>query len=360
MIPRFPAAGAPLEGVTLEGVTLGGVAAAGGVIRTAGMLVVGRVAGNADEIVGGRGAGGAIGRTGGRARGGGPGGRAPARTGVGMAGRAGDAPVSGAAAALAPIAAEGGAPSGGRICVTRGPGAPEGGAGIRDPGIGGVIFESDGRGGGALDPRGGATSGATDGATGAATGACETFGVVVAAGGAELTGVARGGAGLGVWSVGRGARATTPGVKVGVGLRRCGGTANGALYGIAEDAIDGRTGVARGGGIGGGIGGDTGGDTGVAAGVRSRAGRSKFSGAAAASDSCIARRDAGGAAPARSDARCAPDSAVIPTWMTAPQTEHRARTPPSGTLAGSTRNTDWHSPHVTFNVPPSPARATPA
>ena len=34
--------------------------------------------------------------------------------------------------------------------------------------------------------------------------------------------------------------------------------------------------------------------------------------------------------------------------MIPPHTEHRARTPGPGTLAGSTRNTDWHSGHETF------------
>jgi hypothetical protein len=34
--------------------------------------------------------------------------------------------------------------------------------------------------------------------------------------------------------------------------------------------------------------------------------------------------------------------------MIAPQTEQRARTPADGTFAGSTRNTEWHSGHVTF------------
>jgi hypothetical protein len=40
--------------------------------------------------------------------------------------------------------------------------------------------------------------------------------------------------------------------------------------------------------------------------------------------------------------------APAPTMMTPPQTEHRARTPPDGTFAGSTRNTELHSGHETF------------
>ncbi len=40
--------------------------------------------------------------------------------------------------------------------------------------------------------------------------------------------------------------------------------------------------------------------------------------------------------------------APAPTMMTPPHTEHRARTPPDGTFAGSTRNTELHSGHETF------------
>jgi hypothetical protein len=40
--------------------------------------------------------------------------------------------------------------------------------------------------------------------------------------------------------------------------------------------------------------------------------------------------------------------APAPTMMTPPHTEHRARTPPDGTLVGSTRNTELHSGHETF------------
>lgn len=44
------------------------------------------------------------------------------------------------------------------------------------------------------------------------------------------------------------------------------------------------------------------------------------------------------------------------TTMTPPQTEHRARTPPGGTRAGSTRKMDRHSGHVMFTIPPPPLR----
>jgi hypothetical protein len=40
--------------------------------------------------------------------------------------------------------------------------------------------------------------------------------------------------------------------------------------------------------------------------------------------------------------------APAPTMMTPPHTEQRARTPPDGTFAGSTRNTELHSGHETF------------
>ena len=43
-----------------------------------------------------------------------------------------------------------------------------------------------------------------------------------------------------------------------------------------------------------------------------------------------------------------------PTVITPPHTEHRARTPPLGTLAGSTRKTDRHSGQGTFTSPPWP------
>jgi hypothetical protein len=40
--------------------------------------------------------------------------------------------------------------------------------------------------------------------------------------------------------------------------------------------------------------------------------------------------------------------APAPTMMTPPHTEQRARTPPDGTFAGSTRKTELHSGHETF------------
>jgi hypothetical protein len=52
-----------------------------------------------------------------------------------------------------------------------------------------------------------------------------------------------------------------------------------------------------------------------------------------------------------------PLAASMAMKITPPQTEHRARTPPAGTRAGSTRKTDRHSPQATFTGPPrSPRR----
>lgn len=241
-------------------------------------------------------------------------------------------------------------------------GVAGGTAGMRAPGIGGVILESDGR-GGAAEGRGG--TGVAD----LGTAGCEMRGV--SADDLEPA------------SAGRGVLITTPGVKVGVGFRRCGGDVNGSRYGTAGIESDGRgaAGGAGGAGAAGGLTGVTGraaagvaartgvgmsrAGCGVGTGVRSRAGASdggsKLSGAAAASDSIIARRaaasEAGLATPPGSVAPTG--CGAIPMCITAPQTEQRARTPSAGTFAGSTRNTDWHSPHETFTAPPSPARATP-
>lgn len=52
-------------------------------------------------------------------------------------------------------------------------------------------------------------------------------------------------------------------------------------------------------------------------------------------------------------AKSAFDCAEPTTCMTPPHTEHRARTPPSGTRSGSTRKMDRHSGQVTFMCPPS-------
>ena len=45
--------------------------------------------------------------------------------------------------------------------------------------------------------------------------------------------------------------------------------------------------------------------------------------------------------------------APAPIIITAPHTEHRARTPDDGIRVGSTRNTDRHSGQLTFTAPPS-------
>lgn len=144
----------------------------------------------------------------------------------------------------------------------------------------------------------------------------------------------------------REARATTPGVNVGVGFLRCGGGAKGVANGIEGRGIAGVG--ARGTSI-----------------ERRGGGGAKASGAASASDSITARSLAahadsaaviggppGGAAGETAGetagtgtaieprAGVGPEAPSMPTRITAPQTEQRARTPPGGIFAGSTRNTD--------------------
>jgi hypothetical protein len=59
------------------------------------------------------------------------------------------------------------------------------------------------------------------------------------------------------------------------------------------------------------------------------------------------------AVPPRADE---PLALSIAIRMTPPQTEQRARTPPGGMRAGSTRKTDRHSPHAMFTGPPRSLR----
>ena len=93
------------------------------------------------------------------------------------------------------------------------------------------------------------------------------------------------------------------------------------------------------------------GGTGVGAG---ELGGAKDSGAASASDSITAR------SPPHPVAAAVGAGAAIPTRITAPQTEQRARTPPGGTLEGSTRKIELHSAHETFTAPPWPCQMRPA
>ncbi len=246
---------------------------------------------------------------------------------------------------------------------------------IAAPGIGGV---SDGR-PAAREVGGGGMGGvaADAGGVGGATRGAGAPGVAARTGGAGVAGVAGGGAGAfpamsasRMTGVSRETRATTPGVKVGVGGRFCGaGVLNGVGYGIdgraggvgwADEAAGGGAAGAAGGASGAAAAGTAGGtgvkeagvaDLGAGAGI-ARLGRAgvtrplrKLSGAAAASDSRTARVVASQAPPPT----CATS---IPTRMTAPQTEQRARTPPVGTLPGSTLKTELHSAHETFTAPP--------
>lgn len=185
---------------------------------------------------------------------------------------------------------------------------------------------------------GGAAGGAAGGGTGGVTGRAAT-GVGGRIGAAATTGVdGRAGTGVdgragtggasviaGVSPVGRLALATTPGVKTGVGFLRCGGGEKGVAKGIEGRGVAG-VGI-------------------FAVSNERRGGGSNASGAASASDSMTARSLAaqpepteGTAAEARAGVGVAAPS--IPTRITAPHTEQRARTPPGGTFEGSTRNTD--------------------
>jgi hypothetical protein len=65
-----------------------------------------------------------------------------------------------------------------------------------------------------------------------------------------------------------------------------------------------------------------------------------------------ARDTRGGGALTRVGANSSSTAIPMPTVMTPPHTEQRARTPAVGTFAGSTRKTDWHSGHETFTSPP--------
>jgi hypothetical protein len=51
----------------------------------------------------------------------------------------------------------------------------------------------------------------------------------------------------------------------------------------------------------------------------------------------------------------ATEDAAVPTPNTVRHTEQRARTPPAGTFAGSTRKTVWQLGHVAFIVYRSPS-----
>jgi len=112
--------------------------------------------------------------------------------------------------------------------------------------------------------------------------------------------------------------------------------------GVDDDGV----GARKMGAVGGAAGGATGGATGCTGGRGGIGGVSRegaplgaippesFPPGTAAADALAGVTDTGNVPPA---------IAMIP-----PHTEHRARTPVAGTLAGSTRKTDWHSGHVTF------------
>ena len=89
-------------------------------------------------------------------------------------------------------------------------------------------------------------------------------------------------------------------------------------------------------GVGGGTAGMDG--RGIAAGARGAGGGGANAGAALGAGSNATARAAGAGAAATARAAVAPAGGA-PTENTVRHTEQRARTPPAGTLAGSTRNT---------------------
>jgi hypothetical protein len=127
------------------------------------------------------------------------------------------------------------------------------------------------------------------------------------------------------------------GVNAGVGAR--GGT-TGTGGGVG----------ARGGGGGGGVtarGSSIASGSGIASKSESNSGVGTRSGNDGAGGGAI---DAAASGALARDADVANSGAL--TEITPPQTEQRARTPPSGTFAGSTLKIDRQSGHVTFTAPP--------
>ena len=144
------------------------------------------------------------------------------------------------------------------------------------PGTGGVKRGTiEGRaGGGAGGATGGVTAGAIGGVTLRAIGGVTLRATGTAGVGATgVTGAATSGI-AGISPVVRDARAITPGVNVGVGLRRCGGGENGVANGTEGSESRAGGGVTRGASTGS---------------ERRGGGGSKASGAASASDSITAR-----------------------------------------------------------------------
>ena len=199
---------------------------------------------------------------------------------------------------------------------------------IAAPGIGGVSLGNDGRGAGV-------PAGARDPMTNAVAGVARIGG---------LSGGAEGGGGV-IGRTGGGVIGRTGGGVI--------GRTGGGVTGRAGSGVTSRTGGGVTGRAGGGVTARGAGTGDVYRGVRWSAGTGIGSGAASASDSSMAR-SASFQVSTAADPRTAGSSA---TWITAPQTEQRARIPAGGTLAGSTRKIDWHSVHETFNAPPTRWRA---
>ena len=281
--------------------------------------------------------------------------------GVGLSGvgrAAADGAASGGAAGGAAGATNGIEPDGLGGCIGE-PGATVGRAGANGA-RGGVlpVTPTDGNGRGVLagpEPGIGGGSGGTSGR------------------GTEVTGGATGGVNTGV-----GARGGTGGVNTGVGAR---GGSDGVNTGVGgRGGTDGaKAGVVRRGGtagIGGGVGSRDGSATitpasraATGSGIASKSESKPCSDPSTIVSTVSTVSNAGedsmpGGVAAGSTANdviasddFAPAAAVANsgalTEITPPQTEQRARTPPSGTFAGSTRKIEWQSGHVTFTAPPT-------
>lgn len=373
-VPR--AAGAEAAGVgalvvgcggRAGGAVARGAAAGAGAAPTIGDAVVGRIEG-IGRMGGGTGGAGIAGRAGALAAGAvgavgaglGGNGRGGAILGAGGTGEAarGGGGAGGREAGAAGRAGMGGIPALGAVAETAG----------RDDGAGGVA--------GRADAAGGASgAGVADRVVAAAGLAAELAGGRIAAPGIGGVSLGNDGRGAGVPVEGRPLRTKfvagvcfasrgATGASGGEAIAAAGGVA----IADAELGIVCRTGGWNDTGVGfagrGGLGGATGAGV-IDRGVRRGGASSNESGAASASDSSIARSVLSQLsvgeppAPAPTVARRCTGSSWL-TRMTAPHTEQRARTPPDGTLAGSTRNTDWHSTHETFNAPPKRWQAGPA
>src|SRR5690606_21294678 len=149
---------------------------------------------------------------------------------------------------------------------------------------------------------------------------------------------AAGGQGDGAAGVANGAGAGAAAVAAGV----ANGAATAGVGCVAAGAVlRGATGVGRAGEIA----------SGGAAGVGLGAGIAAGAAEGVAAKAGVRGAAADGAGAAGTSAKSALGAAVLTTRMIPPHTEQRARTPDSGTFAGSTRKTLRHSGQLTFINP---------